>query len=233
MSLAIAVVPSVSLSRVEHDAAAIVLKSRMSLKIVYLIGVPATLFFMVFGTNILSVLYPALSPQEISISSGLVRIASFGVVLTSATQIYVSLLQGLDRTFSAIKSLFAAIVVKIAVSLVAVRFIGIAGAAVASVAMSLVSLAGCGAAFCRLTSVHVEKNIAQTLISGVIMALIGVVVREYVPTDIGVLVAGGAVCGIVYFLLVTLFGVFDEEECAFMPFGRYFARLRKKIRFWE
>ncbi len=233
MSLAIAVVPSVSLSRVEHDAAAIVLKSRMSLKIVYLIGVPATLFFMVFGTNILSVLYPALSPQEISISSGLVRIASFGVVLTSATQIYVSLLQGLDRTFSAIKSLFAAIVVKIAVSLVAVRFIGIAGAAVASVAMSAVSLAGCGAAFCRLTSVHVEKNIAQTLISGVIMALIGVVVREYVPTDIGVLVAGGAVCGIVYFLLVTLFGVFDEEECAFMPFGRYFARLRKKIRFWE
>ena len=100
-------------------------------------------------------------------------------------------------------------------------------------AMSAVSLAGCGAAFCRLTSVHVEKNIAQTLISGVIMALIGVVVREYVPTDIGVLVAGGAVCGIVYFLLVTLFGVFDEEECAFMPFGRYFARLRKKIRFWE
>ena len=233
MSLAIAVVPSVSLSRVEHDVSAIVSKSRLSVKLVYLIGVPATLFFMVFGKNILSMLYPALSESDVTLSAGLLKIAAFSVVMTSATQIYVSLLQGLDRTYSAVKSLFAAIVVKVVVSLVAVRFIGIAGAAVASVAMSAVSLAGCNIAFYRLTEVRVEKNIAKTMLSGGIIALIGLVVREYVPTDIGVLVAGGVVCGLVYLWLVTLFGVFDESEFALMPFGKFFLKFRKIVRFWE
>ena len=188
---------------------------------------------MVFGKNILSMLYPALSENDVTLSAGLLKIAAFSVVMTSATQIYVSLLQGLDRTYSAVKSLFAAIVVKVVVSLVAVRFIGIAGAAVASVAMAVVSLAGCNIAFYRLTEVRVEKNIAQTMISGVIMALIGLVVREYVPTDIGVLVAGGVMCGLVYLWLVTLFGVFDESEFALMPFGKFFLKFRKIVRFWE
>ena len=233
VSLAIAVVPSVSLSRVEHDIKAIMTKSRLSLKLVYLIGVPVALFFIVFGRNMLSLMYPALSDAEIAVSAGLLSVSSLGIVMTGATQIYISLLQGLDRTYSAVKSLFAAIIVKLVLSIVLVRYWGIVGAAVASVAMSATSLVALNLIFSSLTGLRMEKNIAQILASGVIMALIGVVVREYVPTDIGVIAAGIAVSAFVYGWLTTLFGVFSEEEFLSLPFGARLVKIRRIVRFWE
>lgn len=188
---------------------------------------------MVFGRNILAVMYPTFSSFELDTSARLLSVAAFGVVLTGATQIYVSLLQALDKTYSAIKSLFAAIVVKVVLLLVLVRYIGIMGAAVAGVGMSAVSLAAVTAVFHRLTDMRLEKNVAQTLVSGVIMALAALVVRTYVPTDIGAVLAGAAVCVIVYGWLTTLMGVFTEEEFIALPFGGRLVKVRRKIRFWE
>ena len=233
MSLAIAIVPSVSVSRSAHDLGGILAKSRMSIKLVYLLGVPFALFLMVFGRNILAVMYPTFSAFELEMTAKLLSVAAFGVVLTGATQIYVSLLQALDKTYSGVKSLFAAIVVKVVLSLVLVRYIGIMGAAVAGVGMSAVSLAAVTAVFHRLTDMRLEKNVAQTLVSGVIMALAALVVRTYVPTDIGAVLAGAAVCVIVYGWLTTLMGVFTEEEFIALPFGGRLVKLRRKIRFWE
>lgn len=233
MSLAIAAVPSVSLSRAERDLSAVLVKSRMSVKLVYTVGVPAALFFMVFGRSILSLLYPALSDGDILLGYRLLMVSSFGIVLSGATQIYISLLQGLDKTVSAIKSLFAAIIVKIVLSLVLVRFVGIMGAAAASVAMGVVSLALCNVSFSRYTGVRLEKNIAQIMLAGVIMALTGLVVREYVPTDMAKIAVGAAVSVLLYLWLTTLFGVFSEDEFYALPLGKYLVRFRRKIRFWE
>lgn len=233
MSLAIAVVPSVSVSRAEHDLGGILAKSRMSIKLVYLLGVPSALFLMVFGRNILGLMYPTLSPYELEMSARLLAVAAFGVVLTGATQIYVSLLQALDKTYSAIKSLFAAVAVKVVLSLVLVRYIGVMGAAVAGVGMSAVSLLAVTVYFHRLTDMRLEKNVAQTLVAGVIMALSALVVREYVPTDIGTILVGAAVCLLVYGWLTTLLGVFTEAEFLLLPFGSKLIKIRKKIRFWE
>lgn len=161
MSLAIAVVPSVSVSRAEHDLGGILSKSRMSIKLVYLLGVPSALFLMVFGRNILGLMYPALSTYELDLSAKLLAVAAFGVVLTGSTQIYVSLLQALDKTYSAIKSLFAAVVVKVVLSLVLVRYIGVMGAAVAGVGMSAVSLLAVTAVFHRFTDMRLEKMLPK------------------------------------------------------------------------
>ena len=233
MALAVAVVPSVSVSRAEADLGGVLAKSRMSVKLVYLVGVPSALFLMVFGRNILSVLYPTLDVFEVREAARLLSVAAFGVVLAGSTQIYVSLLQALDRTKSAVKSLFASVVVKAVLSVVLVRFIGVMGAAVAGVVMSAVSLLLVSAAFHRFTEIRLEKNVAQTLVCGVIMALAALVVREYVPSDIGAVTVGAAVCLAVYGWLTMLAGVFTEQECLSLPFGSRLAKLRRKIRFWE
>lgn len=233
MSLAVAVVPSVSVSRADRDVAAIITKSRMSIKLVYLVGVPAALFFVLFGRSILSVLYPSLPATNLALAANLLSVQAFGVVLVGATQIYISLLQGLDRTVSAVKSLIVSLIVKLVLSLALVRYIGIVGASVASVAMSAVSLLLLGVSFRRLTDVHEEKNIAKVLLAGVIMALAGIAVREYVPAGVAVLAAGAAVCGVAYIWLTTLFGVFSEEELLSLPFGSKFVRFRRAVRFWE
>ena len=203
MALAVAVVPSVSVSRAEADLGGVLAKSRMSVKLVYLVGVPS------------------------------LSVAAFGVVLAGSTQIYVSLLQALDRTKSAVKSLFVAVVVKAVLSVVLVRSMGVMGAAVAGVVMSAVSLLLVSASFHRFTEIRLEKNVAQTLVCGVIMALAALVVREYVPSDIGAVTVGAAVCLAVYGWLTMLAGVFTEQECLSLPFGSRLAKLRRKIRFWE
>lgn len=233
MSLAVAVVPSVSVSRADRDVAAIVTKSRMSIKLVYLVGVPAALFFMLFGRSILSVLYPSLPAANLALAADLLSVQAFGVVLVGATQIYISLLQGLDRTVSAVKSLVVSLIVKVALSLALVRYIGIMGASVASVAMSAVSLLLLGASFRRLTDVHEEKNIVKVLLAGVIMALVGITVREYVPAGVAALAAGGAICAVAYLWLTTLFGVFSEEEFLSLPFGNKLVKFRRAVRFWD
>lgn len=233
MSLAMAVVPSVSLSRADRDLAAIITKSRMSIKLVYLVGVPAALFFVLFGRSILSVLYPALPAASISLAANLLSVQAFGVVLVGATQIYISLLQGLDKTMWAVKSLFAALVVKVVLSLVLVRYTGILGASAASIAMSTVSLILLGVSFRRLTDIHEEKSIAKVLLAGVIMALVGITVREYVPAGVAAIAAGAAVCAVAYIWLTTLFGVFSEEELRSLPFGGKLARFRRAVRFWD
>ena len=233
MALAVAVVPSVSVSRAEADLGGVLAKSRMSVKLVYIVGVPSALFLMVFGRNILSVLYPALDVFEVREAARLLSVAAFGVVLAGSTQIYVSLLQALDRTKSAVKSLFVAVVVKAVLSVVLVRFMGVMGAAVAGVVMSAVSLLLVSVSFHRFTEIRLEKNVAQTLVCGVIMALAALVVREYVPSDIGAVTVGAAVCLAVYGWLTMLAGVFTEQECLSLPFGSRLAKLRRKIRFWE
>lgn len=233
MSLAVAVVPSVSVSRAERDLGGVLSKSRMSVKLIYLIGVPSALFLIIFGRDILSLLYPALSAREVLTAARLMSVAALGVVLTGATQIYVSLLQALDRTKSAVKSLFCAVCVKVILSLTLVPFIGVTGAAVAGVGMSAVSLVAVTAAFRRYTGERAEKSVAQTLVCGVIMSLVALPVREYVPTHIGAVLAGAAVCFVVYGWLTTLVGVFTESECLALPFGSRLVRLRRIIRFWE
>ena len=233
MSLAIAVVPSLSVSRSERDVESIMQKSRMSLKLVYLIGVPCALFFAVFCREMLSVMYPALSDEELATASRLLLIASLGVPPTAASQIYVSLLQALDKTYSAIKSMLFAIIVKLILSLALIPSIGVTGAATAGVVMSVCSLFTLAFAFHRLTGLRIEKNVAKTMLAGVIMALTALVVRQYVPVPLGALIAGAVVCASVYGWLVSLMGVFTEAEVLSLPFGSRLAAIRRKIRFWE
>ena len=99
--------------------------------------------------------------------------------------------------------------------------------------MSVCSLFTLAFAFHRLTGLRIEKNVAKTMLAGVIMALTALVVRQYVPVPLGALIAGAVVCASVYGWLVSLMGVFTEAEVLSLPFGSRLAAIRRKIRFWE
>lgn len=232
MSLAIAIVPAVSMSRVRRDIDSIMLKSRLSIKIAYLLGVPFAFFFAVFAPRILKIVYPTLSPMDLKIATNLLRISSANVVLLSSMQIYVSLLQALDKTKYAILSLVCAIIVKIVLSLVLVRFVGIVGASIASFAMATISLLGVNISYFRVCGLHLEKNVAINLLLGVIMAIVGFAICT-IDNDIVCLVVGAVVCSLVYVWLVFLFNLIDKNDIPYLPARRVLFRLHRLIRFWE
>lgn len=232
MSLAVAIVPSVSMSRVRLDIDSVMLKSRLCVKLAYLLGIPFAFFFAVFAENIIGMIYPSLSYENFAVAVNLLRIVAANVVMLSAMQIYVSLLQALDKTKYAVLSLVCAISVKVVASLVLTRYIGINGAAIASLSMSAVALLGVNAAYFKTCGMHLEKNVGLNLLSGVIMALAGMV-ATLLRNNLLALFVGATICLIIYVWCVFLFGLIEKDDIPYLPLKRLLGALHRAIRFWE
>ncbi len=233
MSLAVVIVPTVSASRVTRDIDGVLVKSRLSIKLAYLIGVPCAAFFIVFAPRLLRVIYPALSQEQLALSANLLRVTAANIVLLSAMQIYVSLLQALDKAKYAVISLLAAIVLKAALSIVLTRYFGMIGGAIASVAMAATAFLGAYISFRKICGVHLEKNVGLNLLLGVIMGLAGLGVSDLVKNDVLATALGLLVCAPVYVWLALLFGLLGEEEMDMLPMGKALKKLRRVVRFWE
>jgi stage V sporulation protein B len=233
MSLAIAIVPSVSVSRAEHDINSILFKSRLSLKLAYTIGIPSAVFMMVFSKEIISVLYSSLDENSVMIASRLLTITAPNILIMSVMQIYVSLLQALDKTKWAVAGLGGAIVVKTLLMIVLVRFLGITGAGIAVLAMGVVALAVVNIYFVKLTSMSIGVPVAFALISGALTAFAIIVPKVYIVHDILALLVGFVLCYIMYFFMSILLGVLDKQEYGSIPMGKILLKAHRIIRFWE
>ncbi len=232
LSLAIAIVPSVSVSRVERDVDAIMTKSRIAIKLTYLLGIPFAVFFIVLGGKLLGAIYPRLSGEQLVVAENLLRIEAINVVTLSSMQIYVSLLQAVDKTKKAVASLGIAIAIKTVLQIVLTRYIGILGAGIASVCMGFVALFLVSASYFQVCGLHLEKSVGINLLVGVIMGLTGIV-ATYIENNIISVLVGAGICIFVYVFAVFLFGLIGKEEIANFPAGKILQKIHRVIRFWE
>ncbi len=233
ISLAVAIVPSVSASRVVRDAGGVMLKSSLSVRLAYLLGIPCAFFLAVFSKNIIGLIYPNLSEQNAAICINTLRISAANVVFLSVMQIYVSLLQALDKTKYAILSFVFAICVKIVLDVTLTRFIGINGAAIASLAFNATAYVCSGLFYFKICGLHLEKNVGLNLLSGVIMALCGIGVGAFVKNDVAAIVVGFVVCVAVYVWLAFLFNLVTKDDIPHLPLKKLLWALHRTIRFWE
>ncbi len=233
MSLAVAVVPSVSASRATRDIDGVMLKSSLCVRLAYLLGIPFAFFLAVFARNVVGALYPALSEQNTVVAVNVLRITAANVVFLSVMQIYVSLLQAVDKTKYAVLSLIAGIIVKIVLDVVLTRYIGINGAAIASLALPVVAYFCTLVSYYKICGLRLEKNVGLNLLSGVIMALCGIAVDSFIKNDIASLAVGFAVCAAVYVWLAFLFNIIRKDDIPHLPLKKLLWALHRTIRFWE
>ena len=226
MSLAVAVVPSVSASRATRDIDGVMLKSSLCVRLAYLLGIPFAFYLAVFARNVIGALYPALSEQNTIVAVNVLRISAANVVFLSVMQIYVSLFQAVDKTKYAVFSLIAGIIVKIVLDVVLTMYIGINGAAIASLALPVV-------AYYKICGLRLEKNVGLNLLSGVIMALCGIAVGSLIKNDVASLAVGFAVCAVVYVWLAFLFNLVGKDDIPHLPLKKLLWALHRTIRFWE
>mgnify|MGYP004652859051 FL=1 len=233
MSLAVAVVPSVSASRATRDIDGVMLKSSLCVRIAYLLGIPFAFYLAVFARNVIGALYPALSEQNTIVAVNVLRITAANVVFLSVMQIYVSLLQAVDKTKYAVFSLIAGIIVKIVLAVVLTRYIGINGAAIASLALPVVAYFCTLVSYYKICGLRLEKNVGLNLLSGVIMALCGIAVGSFIKNDIASLAVGFSVCAVVYVWLAFLFNLVGKDDIPHLPLKKLLWALHRTIRFWE
>ena len=233
MSLAVAVVPSVSASRATRDIDGVMLKSSLCVRLAYLLGIPFAFYLAVFARNVIGALYPALFEQNTIVAVNVLRITAANVVFLSVMQIYVSLLQAVDKTKYAVFSLIAGIIVKIVLDVVLTRYIGINGAAIASLALPLVAYFCTLVSYYKICGLRLEKNVGLNLLSGVIMALCGIAVGSFIKNDVASLAVGFAVCAVVYVWLAFLFNLVGKDDIPHLPLKKLLWALHRTIRFWE
>ena len=233
MSLAVAIVPSVSASRVTRDIDGVMLKSSLCVRLAYLLGIPFAFYLAVFAKNVIGALYPDLSYGNAIVAVNVLRITAANVVFLSTMQIYVSLLQALDKTKYAVLSLVCAIIVKIVLGFVLTRYIGINGAAIASLSLPVVSYFGTLLSYYKICGLRLEKNVGLNLVSGVIMALCGIAICSFIQNDIASLAVGFIVCLLVYVWLAFLFNLIGKDDIPHLPLKKLLWALHRTIRFWE
>lgn len=233
MSLAVAIVPSVSASRVTRDIDGVMLKSSLCVRLAYLLGIPFAFYLAVFAKNVIGALYPDLSYGNAIVAVNVLRITAANVVFLSTMQIYVSLLQALDKTKYAVLSLVCAIIVKIVLGVVLTRYIGINGAAIASLSLPVVSYFGTLLSYYKICGLRLEKNAGLNLVSGVIMALCGIAICSFIQNDIASLAVGFIVCLLVYVWLAFLFNLIGKDDIPHLPLKKLLWALHRTIRFWE
>ena len=233
MSLAVAIVPSVSASRVTRDIDGVMLKSSLCVRLAYLLGIPFAFYLAVFAKNVIGALYPDLSYDSAIVAVNVLRITAANVVFLSTMQIYVSLLQALDKTKYAVLSLVCAIIVKIVLGVGLTRYIGINGAAIASLSLPVVSYFGTLLSYYKICGLRLEKNVGLNLVSGVIMALCGIAICSFIQNDIASLAVGFIVCLLVYVWLAFLFNLIGKDDIPHLPLKKLLWALHRTIRFWE
>jgi len=233
LSLAVVLVPYVAVSRLKRDISSILLHSRLSIKLVYMISVPFAIFFAVFSRRLMQTVYPALDSEQLILVSNMLKISMVSVVTLSAMQVYVSLMQAVDKTKMAVLSLGCAVFVKIILQLLLTRFLGIIGSSLASASMGIVALLTASGSYFKIVGLRIEKNIAINLVCGVIMGLVGIVVEGNIKNDFLCLVVGALVCLLVYVWTVFAFGLIGKEELGGFPAGKVIAKIHRIVRFWE
>ena len=234
LSLAVAVVPSVSKERAQRDVNGILLKTRLSIKLCLLIGVPAALLMLIFSQEILKIIFPVLTVSELEAGANLLRIMSLSVVLSSMAQIAGSILGALDKTRVYVFAMICGIAVKTALLLILSRYISILAAGVASVSLSLVTLVINLIYLTRYLSLDkLDKSIAYILVSSLIIAL-SCLSFKYIFVNI--YVAFGVALAfslLLYPALIAAFDVLSKEETQSLPMSGFLLKYKRKIRFWD
>ena len=234
LSLAVAVVPSVSKERAQRDVNGILLKTRLSIKLCLLIGVPAALLMLIFSQEILKIIFHVLTVSELEAGANLLRIMSLSVVLSSMAQIAGSILGALDKTRVYVLAMICGIAVKTALLLILSRYISILAAGVASVSLSLVTLVINLIYLTRYLSLDkLDKSIAYILVSSLIIAL-SCLSFKYIFANI--YVAFGVALAfslLLYPALIAAFDVLSKEETQSLPMSGFLLKYKRKIRFWD
>lgn len=220
VAVSVAVVPSVASSGVERDLASVLVKSKTSLKLAYLVGVPATVLFFALAPDLILLFYPKLLAGESQLAVRLLRIYCVSATPMTLLQIYNSILQALGQTSKTVWNMLFAVAVKVSLSIVLIYHMGIEGYALSGAVFSVVA-AGLGAwQLGKLLGKGIKllKNVYGICVSSVIIGLTSYFISRTFQKPLVSVGISLAVSGVAYVALVWAMKVLDDDEISSLPF---------------
>lgn len=231
LSLAVVVVPEFAKAKEEHNMDGILQRCQTCLKMALIIGVPFCFIYLTMSEQILTLLYPALTPTQLGEGSILLRIGSITIIFLSLMQIYTSMLQGLSFTKMPVKNLAISVLVRTIMTIMLIPYFGILGVQIASLVSFAIAMVLNAVSLRQIVGKYQKsfKNSSAILLSGAIMGgvmMLSLVLLKGVVSIIMALIFGMLTYGII--ILAT--GVFSEKELYSLPLGKFFVAVSKIFR---
>ena len=240
MALAMSLVPAISASRAQHDEAGAAKKSGMGFKLALLVGLPCAAGFYLLAQPIMHMLFSNLKGDSLQTAGTLLAIMAVGVLFLTILQTMTGILQGLGKTYLPVINLFIGVGVKIAVSLIFIRMpeINIKGAAIGTVAcyavaavLDIACVIRCAKFKFRLGD-HILKPILAAAVMGAFVYFAYPALSQFVSQRLSTALVIAA-AGVLYLILVFLFGALKRDDMEFIPGGRRITRLMVKLKIWK
>lgn len=232
MALAISLVPAISYGREKQEKN---LDASSVFKLIFYIAIPCIFIYFCFSREIIAVLYPSATNQNLlSLGALLLRISAINILYISLLQITTAILQGNGKSLAALANVSVAGVIKILLTLVFVSgAFGIYGAAIASAICYSI------AAGLNIITLRHEFNFSikfkpiffiflNSLISlGVAIGfnyLFNLTFSGLISIIFSLLIAG-----LMYLIFSIIFPIFNDEELSKIPLGSKIVTFKNKF----
>ncbi len=135
LSVSVAFLPAITSAVESGDRGKTLEYSRDAAKWIMLLSVPIAVAFFAFPEAITSALYSrGLTAEQLTIAARLLRVQAIGVLYTGVLQLSTAVLQGRNKSHIPVINLVVGACVKVGLTPVLVRFLGIVGASAATAA---------------------------------------------------------------------------------------------------
>ena len=232
MALAISLVPAISYGREKQEKN---LDASSVFKLIFYIAIPCIFIYFCFSREIIAVLYPSATNQNLlSLGALLLRISAINILYISLLQITTAILQGNGKSLAALANVSVAGVIKILLTLVFVSgAFGIYGAAIASAICYSI------AAGLNIITLRYEFNFSikfkpiffiflNSLISlGVAIGfnyLFNLTFSGLISIIFSLLIAG-----LMYLIFSIILPIFNDEELSEIPLGSKIVTFKNKF----
>ena len=221
-SISIAILPWVSYER--EKGATSMQDISSCFKLILIVCVPCIMLFLLFSQNIISLLYPSTTSQElILVANNLLKILSINILTISILQLTTSMMQAVNKSYIPLINLSIAGAIKIVLTIFLVGSpMNIYGVGVASIACYLLSS---GLNFIAVSDQYNFKLKFKTVFSILLCTGITFAVMVGIYNLFGLILAtnlsfilSGIISAILFVILVINSNIFTNSEIKKIPF---------------
>lgn len=244
VAFATALVPALSSARAKNDMSTANKRVSFSILVTILIGLPCTAGMIVFGEQILKLLFPAQSAGTL-----LLQISSVAIIFTVLAQTINGALQGLGKVMVPAIAFGVGVVAKFILNTTLIPLenieifgkvipMGINGAAIGTIVCNVIA---CIIGFNVLKksvnvkfkiSKYIIKPIFATLIMSVCSYAIYLLISGIISVKIATIIA--ILCAvIIYALSIIVLKVFTHEEILMIPYGHKLYNILEKMNLYN
>lgn len=237
-AICLGLIPIIAAARVDNRMDDMRGASKLGLRLGSLLGFPCAAGMSLLSTEIIRLLYPAMTASHMEITGNILSISALTIFFFTQVQASTGVLQGAGYHKIPVYSLVIGVVIKIMLNmtLVAIPQINVYGAPVASIACYAVSMV--------INFVFIVRRVGMPfdwgdIIVRPLLATLGMsaaVIVAKIALDLTsrfqtVLTIGLAV--VVYCVLIFAIGALRREDMELMPGGGKIEKLMLKLRIWR